>query len=300
MNAVTANAAKQAGTLPIWIAAARPRTLTAAVVPVVVGLALAYRGRRLDLPIAFATLAAALLIQIGTNLANDYYDFVSGADTEARLGPVRVTQAGLIEPAAVRKAALAVLGLAALVGCYLVRVGGWPILAIGVASIVSAVAYTAGPYPLAYHGLGELFVFVFFGLAAVDGTTFLQTRELTMLSFAASVPIACLAAAILVVNNLRDIDTDRKVAKRTLAVRFGPQLARAEYTALVGAAFIATPVLARVGGAMLLLPLGALPLALRAIRSIYRDTGEALNHDLARTAALHSAFGLLLALAIVL
>ncbi len=300
MNASAPSAVKRDAGLSIWIAAARPRTLTAAVSPVVVGLALGYRSGRIDLPLALDTLAAAILIQIATNLANDYYDFVSGADTDARLGPPRVTQRGLIQPDAVRNAAFITLGLAALAGSYLVRIGGWPILLIGVVSIVSALAYTTGPYPLAYHGLGELFVCVFFGLAAVNGTVFLQTGKLTLLSIAVSVPIASLVTAILVVNNLRDIDTDRKAGKRTLAVRFGSRFARAEYAVLVGAAFIATPVLVRMGGWMLLLPLAVLPLALRAITSIYRNTGQDLNHDLARTAGLHCAFALLLALAVVI
>jgi len=300
VNAPAVSAAKQGTGLSVWIAAARPRTLTAAVLPVVVGTALGYRAGRLEVPIAVATLAAAVLIQIGANLANDYYDFVSGADTASRLGPTRVTQAGLIEPNVVRNAAFGTLAMAALAGCYLVWAGGWPILAIGIASILSALAYTAGPFPLAYHGWGEAFVFVFFGLLAVNGAAYLQTRELTLLSFAVSIPIASLCTAILVVNNLRDIDADRIAGKRTMAVRFGAQLTRAEYALLVGSAFLALPVLAWIGGWTMLLPLGALPLALGAIGAVYRDRGEALNRDLARTAALHSAFGLLLALGIVL
>jgi 1,4-dihydroxy-2-naphthoate octaprenyltransferase len=284
----------------VWLAAARPRTLTAAAAPVMVGLALAQRTGHVRAMLGLMTLLAALLIQIGTNLANDYFDFVAGADTEARLGPLRVTQAGLVEPSTVRNAALGVLGLAALIGCYLVRVGGWPILSIGIVSLVAAIAYTAGPWPLAYNGLGDAFVFVFFGLAAVNGTVFLQTGTATSLSIAASIPIACLVTAILVVNNLRDVDTDGRAGKRTLAVQFGRGFARAEYGGLVAIAFLMTPVLAWLGGTMLLLPIAAAPLAFGEIRAICRRTGAELNQSLARTAALHLAYGLLLTLALIL
>jgi len=284
----------------VWLAAARPQTLTAAAAPVMVGLALARRSGHVSAMLGLMTLLAALLIQIGTNLANDYFDFVAGADTAARLGPLRVTQAGLVEPSTVRNAALGVLGLAALVGCYLVWVGGWPILCIGIASLAAAIAYTAGPLPLAYNGLGDAFVFVFFGLAAVNGTVFLQTGTATSLSMAASIPIACLVTAILIVNKLRDIDTDGSAGKRTLAVRFGGDFARAEYGGLVAIAFLMTPVLAWLGGAMLLLPIAAAPLAFAEIRAICRRTGAELNQSLARTAALHLAYGLLLTVALIL
>jgi 1,4-dihydroxy-2-naphthoate polyprenyltransferase len=286
--------------LSIWLAAARPRTLTAAVAPVMVGLAIARRMGHTSAIVGLMTLLAAVLIQIGTNLANDYFDFVAGADTEARLGPLRVTQAGMVEPSVVRNAALGVLGLAALIGCYLVSVGGWPILSIGIVSLVAAIAYTAGPWPLAYNGLGDAFVFVLFGLAAVNGTVFLQTGTATSLSIAASIPIACLATAILVVNNLRDIDTDGLAGKRTLAVRFGRGFARAEYVGLVAFAVAMTPVLAWLGGASLLLPIATAPLALKEIRAICRRAGAELNQILARTAALHLAYGLLLTLALIL
>lgn len=284
----------------VWIAAARPRTLTAAAAAVMVGLALAHRAGHVNAMLGLVTMLAALLIQIGTNLANDYFDFVAGADTAARLGPLRITQAGLVEPSTVRNAALGVLGLAALAGCYLVSAGGWPILCIGIASIVAAIAYTAGPIPLAYNGLGDAFVFVFFGLAAVNGTVFLQTGGVTWLSIAASIPIACIVTAILVVNNLRDIDTDGGAGKRTLAVQFGRGFARAEYRGLVAIALLMTPVLAWIGGAMLLIPIASAPLALGEMRAIGRRTGAELNRSLARTAALHLSYCLLLALALVL
>lgn len=282
-----------------WLLAARPRTLTAGVVPVLVGSALASRAGCFNPPVMIATLAAAILIQIGTNLANDYYDFVGGADTEARLGPVRVTQAGLIAPGTVRNAALGALALAAIVGCYLVAVGGWPILAVGVISLLAALGYSAGPYPLAHRGLGDLFVFAFFGVVAVNGTVFLQCGRLWPLAVASSIPVACLATAILVVNNLRDANTDRVAGKRTLAVRLGSGFARAEYVALVAVAFLATPVMAAMGGRGLLIPLCAIPLALRETRALLRRSGATLNGSLAGTAALHMSYGLLLAAAII-
>jgi 1,4-dihydroxy-2-naphthoate octaprenyltransferase len=245
-------------------------------------------------------MGAAVLIQIGTNLANDYYDFVAGADTAERVGPRRITQAGLVAPCAVRRAAFGVLGLAGLAGLYLVAVGGWPIAALGVLSLMAAVGYTAGPWPIAYHGLGEIFVFAFFGVGAVNGTLFLQTQALSRLSLLASFPVACLATAILVVNNLRDIATDERAGKRTLAVRLGERATRIEYLALLALAFLAVPALGAAGGAPLLVCLVALPLALHEARALWRRSGAALNASLAGTARLHLVFGLLLALGLVL
>ncbi len=284
----------------IWLAAARPRTLPAAVVPVVVGLAVAGRTHTLDVALAAATLLAALLIQIGTNLANDYYDFVAGADTAERLGPRRVTQAGLVEPSVVRSAAFVVLALSALVGVYLVAAGGWPIALIGALSLVAAVAYTGGPWPIASHGMGEVFVFLFFGVVAVNGTVFLQTGAPSRLALVASLPVGCLATAILVVNNLRDIPTDARAGKRTLAVRLGASATRIEYVALLGVAFLAIPVLTPAAGTWPLIALGALPLAVREARALWRRSGPALNASLAATARLHLVFGVLLALGLVL
>lgn len=282
-----------------WIGAARPRTLPAAVVPVVVGLALAAREGPLDLGVAAVTLLAAILIQIGTNLANDYYDFVAGADTSERLGPRRITQAGLAAPATVRAAAFATLGAAGLAGVWLVAVGGWPILLIGVCSLVAAIAYTGGPYPLAYHGLGDVFVFVFFGLVAVNGTVLLQTGAVTALSLAVSLPVACLATAILVVNNLRDIATDARAGKRTLAVRIGAAATRLQYAVLVTAPFVVVLALVGIAGPALLVTLLAVPLAVREVRTLHERDGAALNASLAGTARLHLVFGVLLALGLV-
>jgi 1,4-dihydroxy-2-naphthoate octaprenyltransferase len=228
--------------LRAWILASRPRTLTAAAAPVLLGTGLAVaRGVHRFLPAA-AALLGALLIQIGTNLANDYYDHIRGGDTEDRVGPVRVTQAGLIAPEAVRNGAFLVLGLALLLGTYLVWVGGWPIVIIGLASLVCAVAYTGGPFPLAYHGLGDLFVFMFFGLAAVGGTFWVQALRMPSEVLLAGAGMGFLSTAILVVNNLRDLATDARAGKRTLAVRLGPMGTKVEYVLLLLGAFV-VPVL---------------------------------------------------------
>ncbi len=283
-------------TAAIWLAAMRPRTLPAAVVPVVVGLALAARQTRLDASVALATLAAALLIQIGTNFANDYYDWRSGADTAERLGPRRVTQAGLVSPASVRLAAFSVLGAAAAIGTYLVAVGGWPILVIGLASVACAIAYTGGPWPLAHHGLGDVFVFVFFGLVAVNGTYLLQTGRVDASSAIAALPVACLATAILVVNNLRDIPTDAPAGKRTLAVRLGEAATRREWQLLVAAAFLALVPLARQTSHGVLLALASAPLAASEARAFMQRSGAELNESLAGTARLHLVFGVLLSI----
>jgi 1,4-dihydroxy-2-naphthoate octaprenyltransferase len=284
--------------LRAWLAATRPRTLPAAIVPVMVGLALAARHGPLRANVAAVTLVTAILIQIGTNLANDYYDFTAGADTAERVGPRRITQAGLAAPRTVRGAAFGVLGTAALTGIYLIAVGGWPIALIGIAALLAAVAYTAGPWPIGYHGLGDVFVFAFFGPVAVSGTVLLQIGYIDRSTVVASLPIACLATAILVVNNLRDIPTDTRAGKRTLAVRLGARATRIEYTTLVALAFVALPALAADGGDLVLVALAALPLALGEVRALWSRSGSALNVSLAGTARLHLVFGILLALGI--
>jgi 1,4-dihydroxy-2-naphthoate octaprenyltransferase len=214
--------------------AARPKTLPAAAAPVLIGAGLAaFHGVFAMLP-ALAALIGALLIQVATNLANDYYDFVRGSDSEERVGPTRVTQAGWLAPGAVRNGMVATLVAATAVGVYLVWVGGWPILAVGLASLVCAVAYTGGPFPLAYHGLGDPFVFVFFGLVAVGGTYWVQALALAPGAWLAGAGVGALSTAILVVNNLRDLPTDAAAGKRTLAVRLGRRGTRIEYGVLLG------------------------------------------------------------------
>ncbi len=284
-----------------WLLAARPKTLLAAVAPVVVGTAIAAADGGFYFPAALTAFAVALLLQIGANLANDVFDFRRGADVN-RLGPVRVTQSGLIPPERVLLATGLVLGAAMLVGGYLVWRGGWPILFLGLLAILSALAYTGGPAPLGYHGLGDLFVFLFFGAVAVAGTAYVQTQELTRLAVAASVPVGCLATAILVVNNLRDVETDRVAGKRTLAVRLGAPATRLEYALLLAAAYLTPPLLwlTDLISAWWWLPWLTLPLAAALVRRVARETGPALNARLAGTARLQLLFGLLFAGSILL
>jgi 1,4-dihydroxy-2-naphthoate octaprenyltransferase len=213
----------------IWLSAARPRTLPAAVAPVMVGTALAWRDGAVDGRAAGLCLAFALLVQIGTNFANDYYDFVQGADTAARVGPRRAVAAGLIAPGTMRTAMWVVFAAAFASGLGLIAWGGPWLLAIGVASILCGIAYTGGPWPLGYHGLGDVFVFVFFGLVAVGTTYFVQAGHVTADALLAAVPIGLLTANILVVNNYRDVETDAVAGKRTLVVRFGRRFARLQF-----------------------------------------------------------------------
>jgi 1,4-dihydroxy-2-naphthoate octaprenyltransferase len=215
----------------VWIEATRPKTLPAAVAPVLVGTALAAHGGSADYAAAGLCLLFALLIQIGTNFANDYYDFIQGADSASRVGPRRAVAAGLVRPAVMKRAMVAVFALAFAVGLGLIAWGGPGLIVIGVASIACGVAYTGGPFPLGYNGLGDLFVFVFFGLVAVGATFFVQTGEVTVDAILAAIPIGLLAANILVVNNYRDVETDRAAGKRTLVVRFGRGAARAQFDA---------------------------------------------------------------------
>ncbi|MFN3334059.1 MAG: 1,4-dihydroxy-2-naphthoate polyprenyltransferase, partial [Caldilinea sp.] len=252
-----------------WVLAARPKTLPAALSPVVVGTALAYADDSLAWLPALAAAIGALLLQILSNFANDYSDFFRGADTPDRLGPTRVTSAGLITPAEMRNGIIVVIGVSALVGLYLIWVGGWPILAIGVAGIVAALAYTGGPFPFGYYGLGELFVFLFFGVAAVCGTYYVQAHMLTSTVVTASFVVGALVTAILVVNNYRDIDTDRRAGKRTMAVRLGRRGAQIEYAALLAFAFVLPVIMWVLGGVggWGMLSLGTLPLAMRLIQA---------------------------------
>jgi 1,4-dihydroxy-2-naphthoate octaprenyltransferase len=294
MGAASALSARQA-----WVLAARPRTLPVSVGPVWVGTAVAYAEDGARWLPALAALAAALLLQIGSNLANDLFDFEKGADGEGRLGPPRASQMGLLSPAQMRVGMCAVFGAACVVGAYLVWIGGWPIAAVGLLSIVAAVAYTGGPWPLGYHGLGDLAVFVFFGIVAVVGTAYVQTGGLSASAFAASLPVGCLAAAILVVNNIRDIETDAAAGKQTLAVRLGRGGALWEYRLLVFGPFAALPLYAATGAASLavLTPVVLLPLAIRLERAVAtRSDGPALNDALAGTARLGFFFCLAFAL----
>jgi len=300
-----------------WVLAARPQTLPAAAAPVVVGAGLAWHDGVFALLPTLAAFVGAALIQIGTNFANDYYDAIQGADTEAREGFTRVTQSGLIAPQSVKRAMYLTFAAAIGVGSYLVYVGGLPILVIGLLSVVSGIAYTGGPYPLGYHGLGDLFVFVFFGVVAVMGTYYVQAtavlaaplstsippNTVTWLAFLASLPVAALSTNILVVNNIRDREEDATTGKRTLAVRFGYRFSRLQFAALTGVAYVVPGWLWLAEGfaVTVLLPLVTLPIAVVLTRTIWTETsGAALNPALETTGkllAVHAAlFGLGLAL----
>jgi 1,4-dihydroxy-2-naphthoate polyprenyltransferase len=285
--------------LHIWLMAARPRTLPAAVAPVLVGTALAATEGTFKWLTFAAAMLGALFIQVGTNLSNDYSDARRGADTEDRLGPVRVTAGGLVPPRQVLVATYVAFGMAVLAGAYLIATAGWELLLVGAASILAGVLYTGGPRPYGYEGLGEVFVFLFFGLVAVTGSYFAQVEQLTWEAFVLAVPVGLLASAILVVNNVRDLETDRRAGKRTLAVRLGRQRARGLYAAMVYGAFLCAPLPWLIGSdelsAWLCLPLLALPLAVPVVRIVRNRTdGPSLNGALARTGMLQLVFCALL------
>ena len=282
--------------LRLWLLAARPRTLPAAVAPVLVGTALAgSEGTFRPLPFV-AALVGSVFIQIGTNLSNDYSDARRGADTEDRLGPVRVTAGGLMPPRRVLVGTYVAFGIAVAAGLYLAAEAGWELLVVGAASILAGVLYTGGPRPYGYEGLGELFVFAFFGLVAVAGSYFVQAEELRWEAPALGVPVGLLAAAILVVNNVRDVDTDRRAGKRTLAVKLGRERARTLFDAMLVVAFVVPVALVPALSAWLLLPLAALPLVPPLVRTVAtRTDGPALNGALAATGRLLAVFSLLLA-----
>jgi 1,4-dihydroxy-2-naphtoate prenyltransferase (EC 2.5.1.-) len=295
-----------------WVMAARPQTLPAGAAPVVVGVGLAVADGVLAPGPALAALVGALLIQVGTNFANDYYDAVNGADIGDREGFTRVTAGGLIEPHQVKRATVATFGLAVLVGSYLVYLGGLPIVVVGLSSIAAGILYTGGPYPYGYYGLGDLFVFVYFGLVAVTGTYYVQAVTATADPLPLGVPpgtipvdavlagvaVGALAACILVVNNIRDRETDRQAGKRTLAVLLGYRLSRVEYVGLLALAYAVPPVFwLRTDSPTVLAPLLTLPLAALVARTVLSVTdGEALNPALERTGQLLALYALLFAL----
>ena len=287
----------------IWMMAARPKTLPAGIAPVLVGTALAGYLHVFH-PLRFvAALLGAILIQVGANLSNDYSDARRGADTEDRLGPVRVTAGGLVPPRQVLIATYVTFGLAVLCGVYLIAVAGWQLLLIGVASIAAGVLYTGGPRPYGYDGLGELFVFLFFGVAAVAGSYFVQMRHFSWESLALSVPVGLIASALLVVNNTRDIDTDRRAGKNTLAVRLGRDRARLMYATMIYASYplaLVTWVFGPLKPWLLLCWL-SLPLALPVIKLVRtRTDGPSLNRALAATGRLQLVFCVLLSVGLIL
>ncbi len=286
-----------------WVLAVRLPTLPAAVGPVLVGLGVALGEGVMRPLVAVATLAIAVLLQVAANLANDLFDYRSGADAPNRVGPPRAAAQGLLSEQELGVGIPVVLALAGLVGLYLVAVGGPLILLLGLLAMASALAYTGGPWPYGYHGLGELFVFIFFGLVAVAGTTYLQTGRLEPLAVAAAIPMGSLVTAILVVNNLRDIETDRHAGKHTLAVRLGRRSTGVEYAVLVGVAYLVPIALVAAGwtSPAALLPLASAPLAVPLLRSVHRGGDPArLNPVLRATARLSLAFALLFAIGLAL
>ena len=284
-----------------WLLATRPKTLPAAISPVLVGCCVAWAEGEFDVVSALAAFAVALLLQIGANLANDVADFRRGADTHERVGPLRVTQGGLIPPRHVVMATVAALIAAAVPGLYLVWRGGWVLALLGLLAIAAAVTYTAGPKPFGYLGLGELVVFLFFGPVAVAGTAFVMTHHISQLALLASIAMGCLVTAILVVNNLRDIDTDRMAGKRTVAVRIGREATRWEYAALIAVAY-AMPLIMSLMTSQPgpLLAWATAPLAILLVRQVWHVGGRALNRVLAGTARLCLGFAITLGAGIIL
>ena len=302
MSLASARPVRSRVPLRIWAMAARPRTLPAAIAPVLVGTALAGSEGQFR-PLAFcAALVGSIFIQIGTNLSNDYSDARRGADTEERLGPVRVTAGGLAPPRKVLVATWLAFAIAVAAGAYLIALVGWELLAVGAASILAGVLYTGGPRPYGYEGLGELFVFGFFGVVAVTGSYYVQTEELSWLVLGLSVPVGLLAAAILVVNNIRDLDTDRRAGKRTLAVRLGRDRARRLFVLTVTLPFAIVVALAAIDARPeLALALLAAPLVPSLVRTVSsRTDGPSLNGALARCGALLALFSLLLSAGLLL
>jgi len=265
--------------------AIRPRTLPAAAAGVVIGSALAWRDGFFRLDVALTCLLTALLLQIGSNLANDVFDFERGTDTPDRLGPVRVTQAGLLRPSQVKVGMIVVFGLATVLGLYLAWLGGWPIILIGVAAILSAIAYTGGPFPLGYYGLGDVFVFLFFGIAAVAGTYYIQAGFVSAAAWWMTIPPGLIITAILVVNNLRDLENDRKAGKHTLAVLLGERATKIQYLICIIAAYLVLPLAAWLGviSWLSLLAWASLLTAIRTSRVVFTQRGRPLNAALAGT-----------------
>jgi 1,4-dihydroxy-2-naphthoate octaprenyltransferase len=274
--------------LTVWLLAARPKTLPAAIAPVIIGTSMAIYDGGFHLLSAFAAMLGAVMIQIGTNFANDYFDFKKGSDRSDRLGPTRATTAGLVTPGAMRVATVIAFSIALLIGIYLVYRGGWPIVIIGILSILFGVLYTGGPKPIGYVGLGDLFVLIFFGPVAVGGTYFVQTLEINQTVILAGLAPGLLSVAILTVNNLRDIDSDRISGKKTLAVRFGITFSRYEYllSVVVGAMIPLYMYLLSGEHPYSMFGCLVLLLAIPSIKTVYTSSGEILNKTLASTGLL--------------
>ncbi|MEX0722956.1 MAG: 1,4-dihydroxy-2-naphthoate polyprenyltransferase [Gracilimonas sp.] len=289
--------------LSLWIEAARPQTLAAAIVPVMVGASLAFESEILNWTNTTVALVCAMLIQIGTNFANDYFDFVKGSDTDERIGFRRATAAGLITPQQMLNATILTMALAFFLGLYLVWSAGWIILVIGLLSLLFGILYTGGPFPLGYNGLGDVFVFLFFGIVAVMTTYYINALEWSEGSFWASLAVGALCVNILVVNNLRDVEQDKISGKKTLGVLFGERVLKIEYTFMVFLAYVIPPHFSvqMDYGAWIFLPLLVLPLAIYYVYKIWTEEDKAqLNPLLERTAQFMVIFGLLFSIGIIL
>jgi len=284
------------GRIGIWILAARPKTLWAGIVPVVVGGVVAYDTSAFHLLPFLMALAGSILIQIGTNFANDYFDYRKNVDDSDRVGPLRVTQAGLVSPKTMKAATALVFFAAFMIGVYLVYRGGWPVVIIGLSSILFGILYTGGPFPLGYHGLGDIFVIIFYGPVALCGTYYVITLDFNYSVFLASIPPGMMSTAILTVNNLRDYDTDKRTGKHTLAVRFGRTFARTEYAGMVVGAMLFPIFMYLIDGKhfySMITVLGLIP-SVFVIRTVLTQTsGEILNRSLADTGKLLALYGLL-------
>ena len=285
-----------------WILASRPKTLLAAFVPVIIGSSLAYSAGKFHPAAAAVALICSVLIQVGTNFVNDLYDYLAGTDNEERVGPTRVLAAGLVSVKEMKIAIVLVFALTFVFGLYLVHLGGWIILLIGVLSIIAGIAYTAGPYPLAYNGLGDIFVFVFFGLVGTVGTYYVQAFEISLLSVLTAIPVGALITNILIVNNYRDIETDKANGKFTLAVLFGKRFSRIQYLIFTVVSY-AVPVIVYFlfkQSIFVFLPALTLPLAVKLVKMIYTFNGVELNKTLELTAKLSGIYGILFAAGLIL
>jgi 1,4-dihydroxy-2-naphthoate octaprenyltransferase len=302
MSIPTGTMSERPSTFHIWYIAARPWTLPASVAPILVGSAVAWHEGGFHPLTAFLALITALLLQIAANFANDAIDFKRGTDTPDRVGPTRITSAGYVTYDQVMRATAITLGLAVLTGLYLVYRGGWPFLLLGLAAVICAVAYTGGPFPISYLGLGEVFVFIFFGLIAVTGTAYLQTGNFTALALAASIPSGAMNVGILIVNNYRDLGGDRIANKRTVAVRIGPEKTRIEYQVML-LATMAVPFLFWAVGWLdvwALLTALAWPLFWQLRQQIHTLRGPALNRTLGMTGRTSLIFSVLFSVALAL
>lgn len=299
---MTDEALKNITKFDAWILASRPKTLLAALVPVIIGTSIAIYSGKENFLAALIALICSVLIQVGTNFVNDLYDFLSGADNEERKGPVRVLASNLITTKEMKTAIIIVFIVTFILGLYLVHISTYITLLIGLLSIFAGIAYTAGPYPLAYNGLGDVFVFLFFGVIGTVGTYYVQAVEVTPLAFWASIPVGALITNILVVNNYRDIEEDRTVGKNTLSVKMGKKFTRYQYLVFVVLSYLVLFVVYFTfkRSIYIFLPFLTIPMAVKLIKMIFTYQGEQLNKTLELTAKLSAIYGLLFAVGILL